>query len=152
MASKKLKITVEQKPFQRDWPEKGKKQILNELQSDFQLKMDNYITKRAELSLQIRIVKLTPFMISTKGQAILVTQKQSQLILGEPQHNISSSQFQIYGFRNPYNRLDRNDKGGGILLFVRENLRKRLSLRHSFPHDIKILIELNLRKKKWLIC
>ena len=68
MASKKLKITVEQKPFQRDWPEKGKKQILDELQSDLPLKMDNYITKRAELSLQIRIVKSTPFMISTKGE------------------------------------------------------------------------------------
>ena len=29
----------------------------------------------------------------------------------------------------------------------------RLLSRHSFPHDIEILlIELNLRKKKWLIC
>ena len=37
--------------------------------------MDNYITKRAQLSLQIRIVKSTSFMISTKDQAILVTQK-----------------------------------------------------------------------------
>ena len=46
----------------------------------------NYITKRADLPLQIRIVKLTSFMISTNGQAILVTQKQCQLILGEPQH------------------------------------------------------------------
>ena len=63
-----------------------------------------------------------------------------------------SSQFQIYGFRTPY-RLDRTDRGGGILLFVRENLITRLLSRHSFPHDIEILlIELNLRKKKWLIC
>ena len=28
-----------------------------------------------------------------------------------------SSQFQIYGFRTPY-RLDRNHRGGGILLFL----------------------------------
>ena len=41
----------------------------------------------------------------------------------------------------------------GILLFVRENLITRLLSRHSFPHDIEILfIELNLRKKQWLIC
>ena len=61
-------------------------------------------------------------------------------------------EFQIYGFRNPY-RLDRNDRGGGILLFVRESLITRLLSRYSFPHDIEILfIELNLRKKKWLIC
>ena len=56
-----------------------------------------------------------------------------------------SSQSQIYGFRTPY-RLDGNDRGGGILLFVRENLMTRL-LRHSFPHDIEILFtELNLAK------
>ena len=62
-----------------------------------------------------------------------------------------SSQFQIC-FRASY-RLDRNDRGGGILLFVRESLITRLLSRYSFPHDIEILfIELNLRKKKWLIC
>ena len=34
-----------------------------------------------------------------------------------------------------------------------ENLITRLLSRHSFPHDFEILlIELNLRKKKWLIC
>ena len=37
-----------------------------------------------------------------------------------------SSQFQIYGFRTLY-RLDRNDRGGGIL-FVKENLMTRLLL------------------------
>ena len=73
---KEIKITVE-KPFQRNWLEKRKKQILDELRSDFPLKMDNYITKRAKLSLQIKIVKSTPLMISTKRQAILVIQKTS---------------------------------------------------------------------------
>ena len=37
-----------------------------------------------------------------------------------------SSQFQIYGFRTLY-RLDRNDRGGGIL-FAKENLMTRLLL------------------------
>ena len=50
----------------------------------FPLKMDNYITKRAELS--IRIDKFASFMISPKSQMILVTKKQWQLMLGEPQH------------------------------------------------------------------
>ena len=61
-----------------------------------------------------------------------------------------SSQFQIYSFRTPY-RLDRNDTGVGIL-FVRENLITKLLSRLSFPHDIEIFIELNLRKKKSQIC
>ena len=69
----KLKITAEQKHFQRDWLEKMKKQILDEPQSDFPLNVDNYITKRAGWSLQIRIVNSTSFMISKKGQTILVT-------------------------------------------------------------------------------
>ena len=38
-------------------------------------------------------------------------------------------------------------------MFGRESLITRLLSRYSFPHDIEILfIELNLRKKKWLIC
>ena len=62
-----------------------------------------------------------------------------------------SLQFQIYGFRTPY-RLDRNDRGGGILLFVRESVITRLLSRHSFPHDFEILfIELNFRKKKRIL-
>ena len=61
-------------------------------------------------------------------------------------------EFQIYGFRT-LNRLDRTDRGGEILLFVRENLITRLLSRHSFPHDIEILLtELNLIKKKWIVC
>ena len=35
--------------------------------------MDNYITKRTDSSLEIVTVKSTRFMISTKGQTILVT-------------------------------------------------------------------------------
>ena len=51
-----------------------------------------------------------------------------------------SMQFQIYGFRTTY-RLDRNDRGEGeILLFVRENLITKLLSRHSFYHDIEILL------------
>ena len=49
-------------------------------------KMNNYITKRADLSLQIRIAKSASFMISTKDLAILVSQKQCHLILRESQH------------------------------------------------------------------
>ena len=41
----------------------------------------------------------------------------------------TSSQLQIYGFRTPY-RLDRNNRGGGSLLFEIENLIIRLLSRH----------------------
>ena len=45
-----------------------------------------------------------------------------------------ASQFLMSGDSNVY-RMDRNDKGGGTILFVRDNL----------------CLELNLRKQKWLI-
>ena len=51
-----------------------------------------------------------------------------------------SLQFQIYGFRTPY-RLDRNNRGGEILLFVRQNSITRPLSRHSLPHDIEILFK-----------
>ena len=74
------------------------------------------------------------------------------LMISESKLDITfpSSQFQIYGFRTPY-RLDRTDRGGVILLFARENLITKLLSRQFFLHDIEILTELNLRKKKWLI-
>ena len=46
-----------------------------------------------------------------------------------------SSQFQIYGFRTSY-RLDRNDRGGGMLLFVRENLITRRFYQDTHSHMI----------------
>ena len=64
----------------------------------------------------------------------------------------TSLQFQICGFRTIY-RLDRNNRGGGIILFISKNLITSFLLRQPFPYDIEILlIELNHRKKKWLIC
>ena len=61
------------KAFSKKLAGNGEKQILDEPQSVFPLKMDNYVTKRADLSLQRRIVKSTSFMISAKGETILVT-------------------------------------------------------------------------------
>ena len=61
------------KTFSNRLARKGEKQTLEESQSYFPLKMDNYMTRRADLSLQIRTVKSTSFTIPTKGQAILVT-------------------------------------------------------------------------------
>ena len=86
MMWKKLKVTVEQKPFQRDWPEIGKKQILDKPQSVFSIKKEIVLQREKTCHLQVIIFKLISFMISTNGPAILVTQKQCQLILGEPQH------------------------------------------------------------------
>ena len=60
-------------------------------------------------------------------------------------------QFVIKGFSQPY-RLDRNRNGGGILIYVREDIPSKELKRHTFPNDIEgIFIEINIRKQKWLV-
>ena len=55
------------------------------------------------------------------------------------------------GYSNVY-RLDRNDKGGGIMLFVKDNLITFPVSGFCFSEKTEIFcVELNLRKQKWLI-
>ena len=63
--------------------------------------------------------------------------------------SFSNGQFKIPGYALPF-RLDRNQFGGGIMVFVREDIPSRvLSLNKSIE---SLFIELNFRKKKWLLC
>ena len=62
-----------------------------------------------------------------------------------------TSQFMINGFSTPF-RLDQNDKGGGIILYIRENIPSTLVSTESSQVE-GIFVEINLRnKKKWLLC
>ena len=62
-----------------------------------------------------------------------------------------TSQFLMSGYSNVY-RLDRNDKGGGIMLFVKDNLITFPVSGFCFSEKTEIFcVELNLRKQKWLI-
>ena len=57
-------------------------------------------------------------------------------------------QFYIDGYTPPY-RLDRNFNGGG-LIFVREDIPPKLIENSNSIEGI--FLEINLRKKKWLLC
>ena len=62
-----------------------------------------------------------------------------------------SSQFITDGYSEPY-RFDRNRNGGGVLIYIREDIPSKLLADHKLPHDIEgIFVELNLRKMKWLL-
>ena len=58
-------------------------------------------------------------------------------------------QFLIDGFHTPF-RFDRNKNGGGILLYVREDIPTEI-LSHDFPSAESFFVEIILHKKKWLI-
>ena len=62
-----------------------------------------------------------------------------------------NTQFYMKSYSKPY-RLDRNRKEGGIILYVREDIFSKLINSSCTNHDKEyFLVELNLRKQKWLI-
>ena len=58
-------------------------------------------------------------------------------------------QFFIEGFGITY-RVDRNANGGGIMLFVREDIPSKLLSVEISPREA-FFVGINLRKKKWLL-
>ena len=60
-----------------------------------------------------------------------------------------SVQFHLEGYAAPY-RLDRNANGGGILLYVREDI--PLNLLNTDLSIEEFFVEIRLRKKTWLLC
>ena len=57
----------------------------------------------------------------------------------------------IYGFSMPY-RQDRNRNGGGIMIYIRDDIPSKLLTKHVFPDNIEgLFVELNFRKSKWLL-
>ena len=65
--------------------------------------------------------------------------------------NFPASQFLIESYSEPY-RFDTNRNGGGVLIYVQEDIPGKPLTDHKLPHDIKrIFVELSLRKNKWLL-
>ena len=61
-----------------------------------------------------------------------------------------AGQFKIPGFASPF-RLDRNQNGGGIIVFVREDIPVKYLSSENKPIEA-FFFELNFRKRKWLVC
>ena len=58
-------------------------------------------------------------------------------------------QFFLDGFGTPF-RLDRNRNGGGIMLFIRNDIPAKVVSTDDRPIE-SFYVELNFRKKKWLL-
>ena len=59
-------------------------------------------------------------------------------------------QFLIEEFTTPY-RLDQNGSGGGILFYICEDIPSKL-IPTDFSNREGFFLELNIRKKKWVLC
>ena len=66
-------------------------------------------------------------------------------------NSFPTNQFLIEGYSKPF-VLDRNRNGGGLLLYIREDITCKELKSHTFAEDIEgIFIAINLRKCKWLL-
>ena len=66
-------------------------------------------------------------------------------------YTFPEKQFLIPGYKKPFRR-DRNVNGGGIMIYVREDIPCDILLKHVLPENIEaIFIEINLRKNKLLL-
>ena len=63
-----------------------------------------------------------------------------------------SNQFHIKGFSLPY-RLDRDCNGGGLLLYIRDDIPSRILNNFPVTNTVEcFFVEINIYKIKWLIC
>ena len=65
-------------------------------------------------------------------------------------NSFPKGQFLIKCFCEPF-RIDRNIHEGGILLYVREDIPVKLLSVEPLPTEC-FFVEINLRKRKWLVC
>ena len=74
------------------------------------------------------------------------------LLLSETKLNdtFPTGQFTINRFHTPF-RKDRCDKGGGLLTYIREHLPCRRIKVEFTPEIEAIVIEINLKMRKWLL-
>ena len=85
---------------------------------------------------------------------LLIKGKIDILIITETKLDDSfpTEQFTISGYTKPY-RLDRNRNGGGVIIYIREDISSKQINNFKFHDDIEnIFIEVNLYKTKWLVC
>ena len=55
-------------------------------------------------------------------------------------------------FSLPY-RLHRNRNGGGVIIFVKEDIPSKFLTKHNFSSDVEgLFVELNFTKPKYLLC
>ena len=64
-------------------------------------------------------------------------------------NSFPDGEFSLDGFGTPF-RLDRNRNGGGIMLFIRNDIPAKVVFTDSRPRE-RFYVELNFRKKKWLL-
>ena len=74
-------------------------------------------------------IKIKPIINKFSSLINIINNNIDILMISETKLNSSfpTEQFHIHGFSEPY-KFDRNSNGGGILLYIRENIPSKLIL------------------------
>ena len=100
----------------------------------------------AELNINSVSSKFDQLSLMIQGNIDILVITESKL-----DDSFPKGQFKIPGYAIPY-RKDRNRCGGGVLVFIREDIPSKQLSTHNLPGDIEaLLIEINIRKTKFLL-
>ena len=105
---------------------------------------------------RIKIAQLNINSIRNKFDLLIPAVVRNLDILLITKTKIDSSfpeaQFEIDGFTTPY-RVDRDCHGGRILLYIKQDIPSKLLINLKTSKNLEgVFIELNFRRKKWLVC
>ena len=103
----------------------------------------------------IKIAHLNINFLQNKFEALkhIIQGKIDILVIGETKidESFPLNQFLIDGFAAPF-RADRNSHGGGIIIYIREDIPCKELRKNNLPTDIEgIFIELNINRSKWFL-
>ena len=126
---------------------------MDELQKSYKAKYTKYL--RLSNVNRVIIGNLNPNSVTNKFDQLteIVLKCVDILVITKTKldDTFSNAQFLVPGFSKPF-RLDRNRKGGRVMIYVRQNIPRKLLTKHVCPSDIKcIFLELNFRKCKWFL-
>ena len=134
--------------------------VLNEINEYDKLEFNNTSPKDILKTLKLKNVKkiiighLNINSIRNKIEDLkyLIADNIDILLISETKLNntFPESQFVIAGFHPPY-REDRNENGGGLLLYIREHIPSKKVILNFYPKIEAFAIVINLKKKKWLL-
>ena len=102
---------------------------------------------------RIIFVHLNINSLSNKFDALVeqIKGKVDILVISEAKldESFPEGQFKLPSFTSPF-RLDRNEFGGGIMVFVRNDIPYKVISKETLKIE-EMFIELNFHKKKWLL-
>ena len=111
-----------------------------------------FITERNLNKLVVAHLNINPLRLKFDNLAQKITGNVGILMISETKldNSFPEGQFLIEGYRKPY-RIDRNCHGGGIMLYVKADIPSEILSTELLPME-GFYVQINLQKKKWLLC